>query len=124
MTTRSKCAQSTASSSQTAGSASIPRVARAAVSGAASSSPAGTAAQVASAIFRLESPLAVLLDDLAVALDAAAVPQLLDHVPVHGAAVRAADERQPGAEGEVDRAVHLLVEERVLHEPLDAGIAA
>src|SRR5918994_5618692 len=71
-----------------------------------------------------ELPLTVFLNDLAVALDAAAVAQVLDHVPVDGADVLAADGREAGTDGEVDRAVHLLVEERVLHVALDAGIAA
>src|SRR4029453_10221071 len=73
---------------------------------------------------RSESPLTVFLHHLAVALNAAAVPQVLDHVPVDGADVLAADRLQPGADCEVDRPVHLLVEQRVLHVSLDSRIAA
>src|SRR5262249_11316502 len=69
-------------------------------------------------------PLPVLLDDLAVELDAAAVPEVLDHVPVDGALVLAADLREAGADRQVDRPLDLLVEECVLHVPLDAGVAA
>ena len=50
--------------------------------------------------------------------------ELLDHVPVHRARVDAADEREPGADREVDRSVDLLVEERVPHVPLDPRVAA
>ena len=40
------------------------------------------------------------------------------------ARVQAADLREAGADREVDRALHLLVEERVPHVPLDARVAA
>src|SRR5688500_15842136 len=52
MTTRSNEAQSTAGSSQTAGSAFTPRRSSASVSAGASSSPSGTSAHVASATLR------------------------------------------------------------------------
>src|SRR5215210_6567184 len=61
----------------------------------------------------LELPGAVLLNALAVEPDLAAVPQLLDDVPVDGALVRAAEEREAGPDREVDGAVDLLVEESV-----------
>src|SRR5919108_1896905 len=71
-----------------------------------------------------ELPLTVFLHNLAVALDPPALPEVLDHVPVHGADVLAADRGETRADREVDRPVHLLVEERVLHVPLDARVAA
>src|SRR5581483_12226014 len=62
---------------------------------------------------RLDQPGAVLLDDVAVQLDAPAAAQVLDHVPVERADVLAADVRVALAERHVDRAGHLLVEEDV-----------
>ncbi len=50
--------------------------------------------------------------------------EVLHDVPVDRALVEAADRRVALAEREVDRAVDLLVEEDVLHEPRDAGVAA
>src|SRR5262245_43495810 len=104
--------------------ASTPSEPSASISCGASSSPPGIFAQVASATRRLERPFAVLLDDLAVELDAAAVPQVLDHVPVRRGLVQPAHDRDAGADREMDRPVHLLVEKRVLHVALDAGVAA
>src|SRR5205807_2666105 len=105
--------------------------ARGASSGSAPASPAErrargrrSAARTARRAGRLERPLAVLLDEFPVELDPAAAPQVLDHVPVHGAHVRAADEREAVPDSEVDGAVDLLVEERVLHVLLDARVAA
>src|SRR5581483_11720541 len=60
----------------------------------------------------------------AVDLDPAALAEVLDDVPVDRALVRAADRRVARAEREVDRPVHLLVEERVAHVPADPGVAA
>src|SRR5206468_7223038 len=71
----------------------------------------------------LNPPGAVLLDDLAVQEDLAARAQVLDDVPMDLALVRPADVREAVAEGEMDRPVDLLVEERVLHELRDAGVA-
>src|SRR5262245_9819543 len=71
-----------------------------------------------------EGPFTVFLHHFAVALDPAALPQVLDHVPVNRAHVLAADRRQPGADRQMNRPVHLLVEQRVLHVPLDSGVAA
>src|SRR5205085_7650235 len=59
-----------------------------------------------------------------VELDPAAVPQVLDHVPVNGADVLSPDERKAVADCEMDGAVDLLVEERVLHVLLDARVVA
>src|SRR5581483_8653051 len=73
---------------------------------------------------RSEPPLPVLLDELAVALDPAVGAQVLDHVPVERAHVRAADEGEPVADREVHGPVDLLVEERVLRVALDAAVAA
>src|SRR5262245_43995785 len=73
---------------------------------------------------RLNQPAAALLDDLAVELDPAALPQVLDDVPVQLADVGASDLGQAVAEREVRGAVDLLVEERVLHVAGDPGIAA
>src|SRR3954466_4446075 len=67
-----------------------------------------------------ERPLAVALDELAVEVQLAAASEVLHDVPVDGAVVRAARDRVAPAEGEVDRAGDLLVEERVLHVPRDA----
>src|SRR4029453_1319062 len=72
----------------------------------------------------LERPLAVLLHDLAVELDPAPVPQVLDHVPVGRALVRSTDHWNAGADRQVNRPVYLLVEERVPHLALDGGVAA
>src|SRR6476646_4227307 len=73
----------------------------------------------------LDQPAAAFLHGFAVQLDARAlVAHLLDDVPVELADVRAAHVGQAVAEREVDGAVDLLVEERVLHVPRDAGIAA
>src|SRR5687768_4670224 len=62
-----------------------------------------------------ERPHAVLLHHLAVELDPAARAQVLDDVPVDRRLVLAAEIGHPVSERDVDRAVHLLVEERVLH---------
>src|SRR5262249_14936586 len=72
----------------------------------------------------LQSPYAVLLDDLAVDLEPTAASQVLDHVPVDGAPVEAAHCADSRTDREVDRAVHLLVEQRVLGVALDPGVAA
>src|SRR5204862_4981887 len=69
-------------------------------------------------------PGAILLDDLAVQLDATAATEVLDQVPVQRADVRPADLRVAGADREVDRARHLLVEEDVPHRPCDPRVAA
>ena len=69
-------------------------------------------------------PAAVLLHELAVGVDPAAVPQVLDHVPVDAADVRAAGRGVGVADREVDRAVDLLVEADVLREALDPRVAA
>src|SRR5207244_11407151 len=71
-----------------------------------------------------DTPLAVLLDELAVDPELAPAAQVLDHVPVDGAPVAAAEVGEAGADREVDGAVDLLVEERVLHVPPDAAVAA
>src|SRR5438034_8431378 len=104
-----------------------------------SSSPAGISAQVASATRLiqpcqgsdpchvrkgLDEPAAVFLDDLAVQLDAAAATEVLDQVPVQRADVRPTDLRVTGADCEVDRACHLLVEQGVSHRPRDPRVAA
>src|SRR6476646_626126 len=73
---------------------------------------------------RLDLPLTVLLDDLAVEQDLPARAEVLDDVPVDLALVRPAGIRDAVAEGEMDRSVDLLVEERVLHEPRDPRVAA
>ena len=70
------------------------------------------------------SHCAVALDELAVAPELAARAQVLDEVPVDRALVRRAREGVARAYGEMDRAVDLLVEERVSHVPRDPGIAA
>src|SRR5215210_166432 len=72
----------------------------------------------------LELPGAVLLNALAVEPNLAAVPQLLDDVPVDGALVRAAEEREAGPDREVDGAVDLLVEESVSEGSIDALVTA
>src|SRR6185369_7348434 len=64
------------------------------------------------------------LDDLAVDLDPAAPPQVLDHVPVDSTGVQTADCADPRTDGEVDRAVDLLVEQGVLGVALDSRVAA
>src|SRR5205823_6309682 len=71
-----------------------------------------------------EQPFPVLLDDFAVAQELPARAQVLDHVPVDDALVLAAERREARADREVDGAVDLLVEERVLHVALDAAVAA
>src|SRR5581483_5895999 len=71
-----------------------------------------------------EEPPPVLLDGLAVELDPAARPQVLDHVPVDDAFVRPPEVAEVLADREVDRALDLLVEQRVPHVVLDAGVAA
>src|SRR5690348_5015205 len=73
---------------------------------------------------RLDLPHAVLLDDVAVEQDLSARAQVLDDVPVDLALVRAADVREAVPKRQVDRAVDLLVEQRVLHEARDARVAA
>src|SRR5262249_12908460 len=72
---------------------------------------------------RSDQPAAVFLDDLAVADELPAGSQVFDHVPVDDALVLAPQLGEPGADREVDRAVDLLVEERVPHVALDAGVA-
>ena len=72
----------------------------------------------------LSDELAVLLEDLAVDVDRAAVAQVLDHVPVQGGLVAAAGFRIGLAEGEVDAAADLFVEQDVLDELLDAVVGA
>src|SRR5262249_30823178 len=71
-----------------------------------------------------KEPPPVLLDDDAVELETPAAAQVLDHVPVQRTDVRAAEERESVSERQVDGSVHLLVEERVPHVPLDARVAA
>src|SRR5439155_18278590 len=71
-----------------------------------------------------DEPLPVLLDGLAVQLDPAAAAELLDHVPMDGALVRPAQVAESLADGAMDRALDLLVEEGVAHVVLDAGVAA
>src|SRR5215207_1064317 len=73
---------------------------------------------------RLKLPGAVLLNELAVEPDLAAVPQLLDDVPADGALIRAAEEREAGPDREVDGAVDLLVEQGVPEGTVDALVAA
>src|SRR5215210_8408140 len=70
-----------------------------------------------------ERPLAVPLDDLAVERQLAAVPEILDDVPVDRALVGASRDGVRAAESEVNRPMDLLVEERVLHVPRDRGVA-
>src|SRR5437899_381590 len=72
----------------------------------------------------LDEPAAALLDELAVELQLSALAQVLDDVPVELADVLAAYLRQAVPEREVDGAVDLLVEERVLHVLGDPRIAA
>src|SRR5437764_555846 len=73
---------------------------------------------------RSDQPATVLLHDFAVAQELPARAQVLDHVPVDDALVLAAERREAGADREMHRAVDLLVEQRVLHVALDAGVAA
>src|SRR5262245_25433826 len=77
-----------------------------------------------SSVAALDRPGAVLLHDLAVEVDLSARAQVLDDVPVDVALVRPAELGQAVSEREVDRPVDLLIEERVLHEARDAGVAA
>src|SRR3954451_11594460 len=72
----------------------------------------------------LELPDAVLLHELALDVELAAAAQILDHVPMHGALVLPADHREAVAHRKVDRSLDLLVEQRVSHVVLDAGVAA
>src|SRR2546427_9854588 len=72
----------------------------------------------------LDEPAAALLDELAVELQLSALAQVLDDVPVELADVLAAYLRQAVPEREVDGAVDLLVEKRVLHVLGDPRIAA
>src|SRR5829696_5134776 len=72
----------------------------------------------------LEQPRPVALDDLAVQPELAPRAQVLDDVPVPGALVDSARHRVRTTEGEVDGAVDLLVEQRVLHVPRDPRVAA
>src|SRR5204863_3928746 len=69
-------------------------------------------------------PHAVLVDDASVDLDPSAVAYVLHDVPVDRGLVHPAQVGEPGAEGDVDRAVDLLVEVGVSHVPGDARIAA
>src|SRR6476661_130925 len=72
-----------------------------------------------------ESPAAAFLHRFPVELDATALAaHLLDDVPVELADVFPAHVGEAVAERQVHGAVDLLVEERVLHVPRDAGIAA
>src|SRR4029077_13275430 len=100
----------------------------AAISAGKSSSPSGSSPHVASATRLipngLDQPSSVLFVYLAVKFDAAAVPEVLDQVPVKGADVRPTDLGIAGAHGEVDRAGHLLVVEDVSHRPREAVVAA
>src|SRR5580765_2231343 len=73
---------------------------------------------------RSHQPAAAFLHDAAVELESAAVPEILDDVPVELAHVRPSDLGQPVSEREVGGAVDLLVEQRVLHVARDAGVAA
>src|SRR5207253_6519215 len=60
-----------------------------------------------------EQPVAAPLDQLPVEVELASAADVLDDVPVDRADVRAAEEGEAVADGEVDGAVDLLVEERV-----------
>src|SRR5581483_8500709 len=117
-------------SARSAARAGRARAALPAATGSAPASPAGrrgSARRAAPHTRRpgdLPHPSTVLLDDLAVQLDPPAAAELLDHVPVDRAPVLAADEREAGADREMDGAVDLLVEERVPRVPLDPGVAA
>src|SRR5918999_1180232 len=71
-----------------------------------------------------DQPASVLLHRLAVELEPAAGAQVLDDVPVHGAHIRAAEEREAVADGDVGGAVDLLVVGDVLHVARDPGVAA
>src|SRR5947208_372595 len=70
-----------------------------------------------------EQPAPVLLDDVAVAQELPAWTQVLDHVPMDDAFVLAAERGEARADRQVDGPVDLLIEERVLDVPLDAGVA-
>src|ERR687887_650545 len=72
----------------------------------------------------LDKPLSALLDDFTVELDLSALPEVLDDVPVELADVLPADLGETVSEREMDRAVDLLVEERVLHVLRDSRVAA
>src|SRR5918997_6100504 len=67
---------------------------------------------------------AVLLNDLAVGRQAAAMPQVADHVPVDGALVRAAGLRVRAADREVHGAADLLVEQDRPDRAVDAAVRA
>src|SRR5206468_299636 len=71
-----------------------------------------------------DQPFSALLHDLSVQFKPSALAQVLDDVPMHLADVLAADLGEAVAERQVDGAVDLLVEERVLHVPGDARVAA
>ncbi len=71
----------------------------------------------------LDQPAAVFLHELAVQLDPAAFPQVLDDVSVNRRLVRPAQVGEPVSDRDVHRAVDLLVEERVFHVARDAGVA-
>src|SRR2546430_16292215 len=72
----------------------------------------------------LDQPFSALLHDLSIQFEPPALAQVLDDVPVHLADVLAADLGEAVAQRQVDGAVDLLVEERVLHVPRDARVAA
>src|SRR5439155_20002021 len=71
-----------------------------------------------------ERPLAALLHELPVSVELPAVPEILDDVPVDCAHVRPPGEGVRVADGEMDRAVDLLVEREVPAVALDTGVAA
>jgi hypothetical protein len=68
--------------------------------------------------------LAVFLEELAVHVERAVLAQVLDHVPVQGGFVDAAGFRVGLAEGEVDGAADLFVEQDVFDEALDVVVGA
>ena len=72
----------------------------------------------------LDRELAVLLQDLAVDLDPAALAQVADEVGVHGAVVDTTGLGVAGPDGEVDGSADLLVEQDVPRAAVDPVVGA